>query len=52
MYESGYDNINAMKAWEQAGNWSYCLALASKEKLSTSEFEALCRRLVEKLKGN
>ena len=52
MYELGEDRTNAVKAWEQAGNWSYCLALASHGKMPSSEFEELCRRLVERLKGN
>ena len=52
MYESGNDRTNAIKAWEQAGNWAYCLALATSEKMPSSEFELICRRLIEKLKGN
>ena len=52
MYESGNDRTNAIKAWEQAGNWAYCLALATSEKIESSEFELICRRLIEKLKGN
>ena len=52
MYESGNNMVNAINAWEKSGNWSYCLALAIKEKMKRSEFENICRRLVEKFKGN
>jgi elongator complex protein 1 len=52
MYESGKDIVNAISAWEKSGNWSYCLALATNEKMTGSEFEDICRRLVERLKGN
>ena len=51
MFETGQDTLSAIAAWEKSGNWSYCLALASQEKLSASNFENICRRLVERLKG-
>ena len=51
MFETGQDTLSAISAWEKSGNWSYCLALASQEKLSASNFENICRRLVERLKG-
>ena len=52
MYELGKDESNAIHAWEKSGNWSYCIALASNEKsMKSSDFEGLCRRLVERLKG-
>lgn len=50
IYEAGGMDIEAVASWEQSNNWRYCLALGKRAVKPASEFTALCRRVIEKLK--
>ncbi len=50
-YESGGLKLEAVDAWEKSPNWNYCLGLASDGIVNNqTEFIALCKRLVDKLR--
>ena len=43
IFEAGNLNSEAVSAWEQSGNWNYCLALAKTVVTSPNEYSSLCR---------
>ena len=45
IFEAGKLNTEAVSAWEQSGNWNYCLSLAKTVIKIPNEYSALCRRI-------
>lgn len=43
IFEAGNLNNEAVSAWEQSGNWNYCLSLAKTVVSSPNEYSSLCR---------
>ena len=43
IFEAGKLNVEAISAWEQSGNWYYCLSLAKSVISIPNEYSSLCR---------
>lgn len=43
IFEAGNLNVEAVSAWEQSGNWNYCLSLAKSVIKVPNEYSSLCR---------
>ena len=43
IFEAGKLNVEAVSAWEQSGNWYYCLSLAKSVISIPNEYSSLCR---------